>query len=187
MSRSVRPSTHGRPPWFGVTSSCSRAGLMSPSWPATTSCWHPAGRPRTSSARSSPWLPRSSSAPRADCVGCGWNGRRPPVSCCAIQRTSTSRLISPEAERGLAALYLCAEYERAGDRDLLELATSQVMAATRPVPGLGVAATRVSLAQVALGLSPQSIMDHLLRLAQREPAGGAELDRLASATELLAL
>jgi len=99
----------------------------------------------------------------------------------------TARLIPPEAERGLAALYLCAEYERAGDRDLLELATSQVMAATRPVPALGVAATRVSLAQVALGLSPQSIMDHLLRLAQREPAGGAELDRLASATELLAL
>jgi hypothetical protein len=102
-------------------------------------------------------------------------------------RLFTGPLIAAHADQGLAALYLIGEYERSGDRDLLEAATRQALGATRPVPGLGLAASRVSLARVALGLSPQSIMDHLLRLAHRAPTTGAELDGLASVAELLAL
>ncbi len=95
--------------------------------------------------------------------------------------------LASDADVGLVALYLVGEYERSGDRDLLDAATSHVLGATRAAPGLGVAATRVSLARVALGLSPQSIMDHLLKLARREHAAAADLDGLASAAELLAL
>ena len=104
----------------------------------------------------------------------------------------TARLVASGSERAMPALYLCGEYERTGDRDVLEAASGWLLAAAGPEPGLGVAATRVCLARVALGLSPQPIMDQLLTLA-RDAAGddvgtqGVEVGRLAAAAELLAV
>ncbi|GAA3608419.1 hypothetical protein GCM10022236_07710 [Microlunatus ginsengisoli] len=86
----------------------------------------------------------------------------------------------PDAAFG--ALFLAGEFERTGEPELLDRAAAQVLRATRPAPGLGVAATRVCAGLIVAGASPQAVMDHLIALAGR-PAADAEpddpLDRLA--------
>ncbi len=99
----------------------------------------------------------------------------------------TARLDATDSDRALAALYLCGEYERSGDHDLLEAATRQVLDARQPKWGLGLAATRICLARVALGLSARPITDQLMVLASSLDAEANEIRRFATAAELLAV
>jgi hypothetical protein len=85
----------------------------------------------------------------------------------------TTRL---RAERGLdplAVSYLCGEAVRVGDADLIEPAAAALGAAGTPQPGLGLAAVRLRVSSLVLGLDIGPVLDRLRELAT-PPAPDAE-------------
>lgn len=107
----------------------------------------------------------------------------------------TARLDLDALHPPFTTLYLCGEHTRTGEPELLEAAFRSVLAASQPRPGLGFAATRVCVARLVVGRSPQPVTEHLLQLVERLhlPAAmfaAAELDTAesrTSAAELLAV
>lgn len=87
------------------------------------------------------------------------------------------------------ASYLCGEFDRTGDVELLEAATAVVLAATTVTPGLGLAAGQVGLARVLAGLPLTSLTEQLAaRLATLAAPGGAHsVADQAAALELAVL
>ncbi|MBA8796086.1 hypothetical protein FHX74_003727 [Friedmanniella endophytica] len=90
----------------------------------------------------------------------------------ALQRL-TARLLDrdpgPEPDAFELAL-LAGEALRTGDPDCATAARAGVLAAERPVPGLGLATTRVGLAALAAGRPIGDLVDHVGRLAV-DPTG----------------
>lgn len=76
----------------------------------------------------------------------------------------TARLAAPADLEPAAASFLCGEFDRTGDPDLVQIATSVVQVATRLRPGLGLAAGQVVLARWVAGLPPLDLAAQLTRL-----------------------
>jgi len=91
------------------------------------------------------------------------------------------------AETGVAdprvAAFLCGEFERTGDGELVELATRWLLQTSAVQPGLGLAGTRICLARILMGRPVAPITDHLARLA-RTPGPDRSLWEQAAALEL---
>lgn len=88
----------------------------------------------------------------------------------------------------LEAAYLCAEFDRIGDADLLATARTAVVGASGAEPGLGFALIRLSLALTLIGQSPAEVLDHAERqVAVLPDPGEGPLSRQAAALELLAV
>ena len=84
--------------------------------------------------------------------------------------------------------FLAREAERTGDHFLLERAEAGVLAATGPVPGLGLAATRVLLGGVGAGRPADALVAHLAALARTVAApAAAGVPEVAAGLELLLL
>lgn len=98
----------------------------------------------------------------------------------------TARFDPEHPEPALSGLFLCGEYERTGDPDLLQLASDQVLRTTGPEPGLGFAATRICAALVAANSSPQPVMEHVITVAGELSSRIGAAD-LASLAELLVI
>jgi hypothetical protein len=77
-----------------------------------------------------------------------------------------TRLDEDDLDPVLAALYLCGEYTRSADPELLAVATRSILRPEQPVPGLGLVATRICVARLLAGWSPQPVMDRLLALSR---------------------
>jgi len=100
----------------------------------------------------------------------------------------TARLVDDGTRAGpLAAVFLCGEFERTADSELLAAATRVVLEGT-PAAGLGVAATRVCLARLVAGLSFRAVTERVRAVAATLDAPRlleAAVDRQLSAAELL--
>ena len=84
--------------------------------------------------------------------------------------------------------FLAREADRTGDHLLLERAEAGVLAATGPVPGLGLAATRVLLGGVGGGRPADALVAHLAALAGTVAApSAAGVPEVAAGLELLLL
>ncbi|QGN31629.1 hypothetical protein [Microlunatus sp. Gsoil 973] len=77
----------------------------------------------------------------------------------------TERLLGAAELSIMSQAYLAQESVRTGDPEPLRHARAAVLASDRPVPGLGLAATRVCLADLALGGSPAAVIARLRELA----------------------
>jgi hypothetical protein len=85
-------------------------------------------------------------------------------------------------EDGRAISLRCAEFERTGEPDLLEQATTDLLRLDRSVAGLGLAAAQVCVAGLSQGRPPGSVLSHLGRL-EPTPVDGP-VDRVAADLEL---
>ena len=81
----------------------------------------------------------------------------------------TARLPDPADLDPAAASYLCGEFDRTGDPDLVQTATSIVQAAVAVLPGLGLAAGQVVVARWAAGLPPLDLVGQLTALVAQQP------------------
>lgn len=69
------------------------------------------------------------------------------------------------------AAYLCGEWLRTGDPDLLEAASHAVLSVEGDVPGLGMAGTRLCVAMLMAGRPVDPVLQHLHRLSEQDQAG----------------
>jgi hypothetical protein len=83
----------------------------------------------------------------------------------------TARLLDQERLSGLDICFLAQEAVRSADPDPLDRARDELLSCSRPAMGLGMAATRVSMGQLAAGSVPTAVMDHLGRVRQQYPTG----------------
>lgn len=79
----------------------------------------------------------------------------------------TARLLDLDRLSSHDLAYLAQETSRTGDLDPLDHAHAQLVARTEPTMGLGLAATRVCLAQLAAGSVPTSVLDRMRALSRR--------------------
>lgn len=94
---------------------------------------------------------------------------------------------SSQPTSSLAAAYLCGEFHRSGDQDLLDQAVHTLSAVRSPEPGLGVAGTQVCLALVASGEEMAPVLAHLSAIATSIPPGDTSLERQIAELELLSV
>jgi hypothetical protein len=106
----------------------------------------------------------------------------------------TARLQGVEQLTPLQAAYLCREFDRVGDPDLLEEATRAVLSAPVAAPGLGLAATQLCLGLIITGRPAGRVLAHLGALAERaaadqpyERSNGPDVGARVAALELLAV
>lgn len=81
----------------------------------------------------------------------------------------TSRLLDRDQLSSHDIACLAQESLRTGDPDPLDRAHTELLTRADPVPGLGLAATRVCLAELATGSTPQELLDWLYELSRRSP------------------
>jgi hypothetical protein len=65
---------------------------------------------------------------------------------------------------GRAVAFLCGEFERLGEEDLLQRATAALRRLDDPVPGLGLAAAQLCVARLSLGWEIEPVIEHLTAL-----------------------
>lgn len=83
------------------------------------------------------------------------------------------------------ASYLCGEFDRTGELDALQSASTIVLSVGRVAPGLGFAAAQVGLARVLAGLSLAGLTRHLAGLIDSlDPPGSGSLEDQIAALEL---
>ena len=103
----------------------------------------------------------------------------------------TARLGEPDTLTALEAAYLCREFDRTGDADLLTAATEALLATDEPSPGTGLAATQLCLGLILSGRPVHPVLAHLSRLvAEMDPDQAyAEwsVSRQSAALELVAV
>jgi hypothetical protein len=104
----------------------------------------------------------------------------------------TARLGEPDRLTTLEAAYLCREFDRTGDADLLTAATEALLATDRPSPGLGLAATQLCLGLIVSGRTVQPVLAHLSRMVAAEIVPGQryhqwDVSRQSAALELVAV
>lgn len=90
-----------------------------------------------------------------------------------------ARLLDQEHLTGLDLAMLAQETLRTADPEPLDRARTEMLARTRPVAGLGLAATRVGLAELAAGSMPEALLEHLHGLCRRHrtsPDTGGDCD-----------
>jgi hypothetical protein len=92
-----------------------------------------------------------------------------------------SRLEPDAVTDGRAVAFLCGEFDRLGEQDLLERAMAALQQLSDPVPGLGVAAAQVCVARLSLGWGIEPVIRHLTALTA---AGAADTDVAATAVAL---
>lgn len=85
----------------------------------------------------------------------------------------TTRLRGTAGLDPLQVVYLCGEAIRVGEAELIEAAAASLGAVPAPEPGLGLAAVRLRVGSLVLGLDVRPVLDHLRRLmlALAESAG----------------
>jgi hypothetical protein len=94
-----------------------------------------------------------------------------------------SRLEPDAVTDGRGVAFLCGEFERLGEEDLLERATVALQRLGEPVPGLGLAAAQLCVARLSLGWPIDPVVTHL-RSATGAGGAGADSERTAVALEL---
>lgn len=82
----------------------------------------------------------------------------------------TARLLDQHPLSGPEMAFLAQETMRTGEPEPLDHAHAELLGRTSPSPGLGLAATRVSLAELASGSTPTAILEHLDMMCRRYPA-----------------
>jgi hypothetical protein len=98
-------------------------------------------------------------------------------------RLFSTRLESCAVTDGRGIAFLCGEFERLGEEDLLERATTALLGLAVPVPGLGLATVQLCVARLQLGWPVEPLLAHLTAVpAAGDP--GADLERTAVALEL---
>ena len=103
----------------------------------------------------------------------------------ALDRFTGRLLESSSAPDPREIGYLCAEFERTGEAEVLDAATTGLLDLT-PVQGVGLAATQVCVARMVAGRPVDAVLGHLARLAA-VGAPGSRLTDLAVRLELLAV
>ena len=86
-----------------------------------------------------------------------------------------ARLPDDDERDPLTVAFLCLDHVRSADPEPLDRASRAVLASREPAPGLGLAATQLSLARVLAGQSVAPVLEHLValsRTAALEPAAG---------------
>lgn len=104
----------------------------------------------------------------------------------------TARLGGSEPVGSLAAAYLCREFDRLGEIDLLTVAAEAVLAQHAPSPGLGLAATQLCLSLIVCGQPVTAVLRHLSQLVDEMAPTPVEdvaiaVERQAAALELIAV
>jgi hypothetical protein len=82
----------------------------------------------------------------------------------------TARLLGADRLTPLQAGYLCREFDRVGEPDLLDEAERAVLAQPVAVPGLGLAATQLCLGLIVSARPVGAVLAHLGALAERAAA-----------------
>ncbi|MET1008272.1 MAG: hypothetical protein ABWX96_22185 [Propionibacteriaceae bacterium] len=103
----------------------------------------------------------------------------------------TARLGGGDDVDPLGAVFLAREFDRLGDPELLDVATSAVLAQHAPVPGLGLAATQLCLGLIVSNRPVDRVLGHLSE-AVADPSHdlahpGAGVASRAAALELIAV
>jgi hypothetical protein len=93
----------------------------------------------------------------------------------------SSRLEPGVVTDGRGIAFLCGEFVRLGEEDLLERATVALQELADPVPGLGLAAAQVCVARLSLDWGIDPVLRHLTALVE---AGAADSDLVATAVAL---
>jgi hypothetical protein len=94
-----------------------------------------------------------------------------------------SRLVAGAVTDGRGIAFLCGEFERTGEQDLLDRATAALLGLSDPVPGLGLATAQVCVARLSLGWPVEPVLAHLAAVtAASEP--GEDLGATAVALEM---
>jgi hypothetical protein len=96
-------------------------------------------------------------------------------------RLFSSRLEPEAVTDGRGIAFLCGEFVRLGEEDLLERATVALRQLADPVPGLGLAAAQLCVARLSLGWAIEPVLRHLTALVE---AGAADSDLAATAVAL---
>jgi len=100
---------------------------------------------------------------------------------------ATARLDARPAG-ALEVAFLCGEFDRTGDADLLAAARTDVLATSSPAPGLGIALLRLSLALTVSNRSPSDVLAHAERIVSvLPPPAERPLTEQAAALELIAV
>jgi hypothetical protein len=94
-----------------------------------------------------------------------------------------SRLEPDAVTDGRGVAFLCGEFERLGEEDLLERATAALRRLDEPVPGLGLATAQVCVARISLGWPVEPVVMHLPTMTA-DLRTGADPERTAVALEL---
>jgi hypothetical protein len=105
----------------------------------------------------------------------------------ALDRFTGRLLESSSAPDPREIGYLCAEFERTGEAEVLEAATAGLLALAAPVSGVGLAATYVCVARMVAGKPVDAALGHLGGLTSAGPPSGPRLTDLAVRLELLAV
>ena len=98
-------------------------------------------------------------------------------------RLFESRLEADAIIDGRGIAFLCGEFERTGEPDLLDRATVGLLGLTDPVPGLGLATAQVCVARLSLGWPVEPVLAHLAAVTAASEAG-EDLGPTAVALEL---
>lgn len=104
----------------------------------------------------------------------------------------TARLDRTRTLTPLEMAYLCREFDRVGDLELLEEASEAVLARPAPAPGLAIAATQLCLGLLVSGRDISAVLGHLSQLAQHVRSavptpGRLDVSAQAAALEILAV
>jgi hypothetical protein len=105
----------------------------------------------------------------------------------------TARLRDQASIAALEAAFLCREFDRTGDRDLLTQASRAIMAEHSATAGTGIAATRLCLGLIVSDQPVEPVLQHLAELVDdtapgtRQPSGTVDLSAELAALELLAV
>ncbi|HSU34993.1 MAG TPA: hypothetical protein VLJ88_04975, partial [Propionibacteriaceae bacterium] len=75
--------------------------------------------------------------------------------------------------------FLCGEFERTGQGELLELATDWLLRTPTAQPGVGLVGARICLSRILTDRPVAAVTAHLARLARTPPAGRSLLDQAA--------
>lgn len=94
----------------------------------------------------------------------------------------TARLRGTGGLSSLETAYLCREYDRNGDLDLLAEARDAVLAHASSAPGLGMAATQLCLGLIVSGQPVSPVLDHLVQLVHRLDEADVPLPGAAGAS-----
>ncbi|HWJ52745.1 MAG TPA: hypothetical protein VNT24_05140 [Propionibacteriaceae bacterium] len=98
-------------------------------------------------------------------------------------RLFSSRLEHGAVTDGRGVAFLCGEFERLGEEDLLERATAVLLELAGPFPGLGLATIQVCMARLTLGWPVEPLLTRLRALSAADDPGAA-LGQTAVALEL---
>jgi hypothetical protein len=98
-------------------------------------------------------------------------------------RLFSSRMEQSAVTDGRGVAFLCGEFERLGEEDLLERATAALLELADPVPGLGLATVQVCTARLTLGWPVEPLLTRLRALSAADDPG-ADVGHTAIALEL---